>query len=45
MPDTPAGTVVNRFLDARLPGDLRLVDSIPTSTGVIIATYEPAIPG
>lgn len=30
------------FADGTPPANLRLVDSVPTTTGVIIATYEPA---
>ena len=30
------------FPDGATPADLRLVDSVTTTTGVIIATYRPA---
>jgi dihydrofolate reductase len=30
------------FPEGAPPTDLRLVDSVPTSTGVIIATYQQA---
>ncbi|MBM0239606.1 dihydrofolate reductase family protein [Micromonospora sp. ATA32] len=29
------------FPDATVPTDLRLVDSVTTTTGVVIATYRP----
>jgi dihydrofolate reductase len=32
------------FPDGAPPADLRLVDCVPTDTGVIIATYQPARP-
>ncbi|MGC1211283.1 MAG: dihydrofolate reductase family protein [Micromonospora sp.] len=36
------GTGRRLFPDGDVPGDLRLVDSVPTTTGVLIATYRPA---
>jgi dihydrofolate reductase len=36
------GTGRRMFPDGATPADLRLVDSVTTTTGVIIATYRPA---
>ena len=36
------GTGTRLFTDGAVPTRLRLVESVPTTTGVLIATYEPA---
>jgi dihydrofolate reductase len=35
------GTGTRLFTDGAVPARLRLVESVPTTTGVLIATYEP----
>ena len=36
------GTGTRLFTDGAVPARLRFVKSVPTTTGVLIATYEPA---
>ena len=36
------GTGKRLFADGTIPGALKLVDNVVSTTGVVIATYEPA---